>query len=136
MNTISFLTLAALPAMFVSCASQTGGEDYDVSNPYAAPDYVDEAGSPYEANTETANVNPAYDAPAVYEDAAPSAPDPAATAPSRPATASAKVHTVVRGDSLWGIGKKYGVSIDAIKQANGMTKDTAVLGAKLQIPAR
>ncbi|MBC7979331.1 MAG: LysM peptidoglycan-binding domain-containing protein, partial [Armatimonadetes bacterium] len=47
----------------------------------------------------------------------------------------ARVHTVVKGDSLWVISKKYNVPIDAIKAANAMTKDTVVLGTKLQIPA-
>jgi LysM repeat protein len=118
------LPVAALSALLASCASQGGGENYDVSNPYAAPDYGDDSGTPYEPST--ADVNPpAYDAPAVYED----------TTPSPAPAASAKVHTVVRGDTLWGIGKKYGVSIDAIKQANGLTSDVAVLGANLQIPA-
>ncbi len=131
MKYISLVPLAALSALFVSCASQGGGEDYDVSNPYAAPDYGDDSGTPYE-NTD---VNPAYDAPAVYEDTAP-APSPSVSpAPSRPA-ASAKIHTVGRGDTLWGLSKKYNVSVDAIKRANGLTKDTAVLGAKLQIPAQ
>ncbi|MBG7608927.1 MAG: LysM peptidoglycan-binding domain-containing protein [Verrucomicrobia bacterium] len=121
MKYISLAPLAALSALFVSCAPQGGGEDYDVSNPYAAPDYDQNTGTPYE----TSDVNPAYDAPAVYEDTSP--------APTR---ARAKVHTVVRGDTLWGISKKYGVSISAIKSANGLTRDTAVLGAKLQIPAQ
>lgn len=127
MKYIYLAPLSVLSAIFVSCAPQGGGEDYDVSNPYAAPDYGDDIGTPYE----TADVNPAYDAPAVYEDTAPT---PSYTpAPSRP---SSKVHTVVRGDTLWGLSRKYGVSIDAIKSANGLTRDTAVLGAKLQIPAQ
>lgn len=130
-----FVPAFAISALFVSCAPKTGGEDYDVSNPYSAPDYGDGNGSPYQDT----NVNPAYDAPAAYQDSAPAVSQP--TAPSRPSTPSrrastlAKVHTVVAGDSLWKISKKYGVSVDAIKKANGMTKDTAVLGAKLQIPA-
>lgn len=120
--------LSATPLLFVSCANQ--GEDYDVSNPYAAPDYVDDSGSPYEAGL--SDVNPSYDAPAVYEDTTPS---PSVT-PSRPASSQPRVHTVVRGDTLWGLSKKYGVSVDAIKRANGLTRDTAVLGARLQIPAQ
>ena len=123
--------LSATPLLFVSCANQ-GGEDYDVSNPYSAPDYVDDNGSPYESASN--NVNPSYDAPAVYEDTTP-APVSRPSTQSRPSS-QAKVHTVVRGDSLWAIGKKYGVSVDAIKRANGLTKDTAVLGARLQIPAQ
>lgn len=123
-NKFLFLPVAAMSAFLASCASDGGGEDYDVSNPYAAPDYGDDSGTPYEPSV--ADVNPpAYDAPAVYED----------TAPAPVPTAPAKVHTVVRGDTLWGIGKKYGVTIDSIKQANGLTSDVAVLGAKLQIPA-
>lgn len=120
------LPVAAMSALLASCASQGGGEDYDVSNPYAAPDYSDDDGTPYEPSLSDVNP-PAYDAPAVYEDTG-STPAPAPTS-------RATVHTVVRGDTLWGIGKKYGVTVDSIKQANGLTSDVAVLGAKLQIPA-
>jgi len=123
MKHTTLLALSLSPLLFVSCANQGGGEDYDVSNPYAAPDYGDDTGSPYVPS----DVNPAYDEPAVYQDTTPAAPAPAPRA---------RVHTVVRGDSLWSISKKYGVSIDSIKQANGLTRDIAVLGAKLQIPAQ
>lgn len=122
----NLLPLAAFSVLLASCASKGGGEDYDVSNPYAAPDYGDDNGTPYQPS----DVNPAYDAPAVYEDTTPSAAAPT------PAPARETVHTVVRGDTLWGLGKKYGVSVDSIKQANGMTRDTVVLGAKLRIPAQ
>lgn len=125
MKPLIFLPTTFLAALAVSCGPQAGQDDYDVSNPYAAPDYVDDSGSPYQPS----DVNPAYDAPAVYEDTA-------TPEPSRPAVAQARVHTVVRGDSLWAISRKYGVSIDAIKRANGLRNDTAVLGAKLQIPAQ
>ncbi|QTN33208.1 LysM peptidoglycan-binding domain-containing protein [Akkermansiaceae bacterium] len=127
MKNAPLLALAALSATLASCSPQGGGgEDYDVSNPYAAPDYGDDTGTPFD----TSDVNPAYDAPAVYEDTTPAA------SPAPAPAASATVHTVVRGDSLWKIGRQYGVTVDAIKQANGLTKDTAVLGAKLKIPAR
>ena len=128
MKNITLLPLAALSAILASCANQGGGEDYDISNPYAAPDYGDPNGTPYQPS----DVNPAYDAPAVYEDTAPAADYTPAPAPAPSAT----VHTVVRGDSLWKISRKYGVTVDAIKQANGLRNDTAVLGAKLKIPAR
>ena len=123
----SLIALSLFPLLLVSCADKPGSEDYDVSNPYAAPDY-DTTG----AVNPPSDVNPAYDEPAVYEDTTPAVPDAAAPEPA----ARASVHTVVRGDSLWSIGKKYGVSVDAIKQANGMTRDIAVLGAKLKIPAQ
>jgi LysM repeat protein len=136
MKSSIILTIASLPLLIVSCAPKGGANDYDVSNPYAAPDYsASDVGGPYQA----ADVNPAYDAPAAYEDSAPTPYDAAASTPAqavpRPAANSSKTHVVGRGDSLWKISKKYGVSIDAIKQANGMKNDTAVLGAKLKIPA-
>lgn len=126
MKTNLLFPVAALSALLASCASQSGGEDYDVSNPYAAPDYGDDSGTPYEPSASDVNP-PAYDEPAVYEESTPTP----APAPSSRST----VHTVVRGDTLWGIGKKYGVSVASIKAANGLTSDVAVLGAKLQIPA-
>lgn len=128
-------TIASLTLTIVSCAPKGGANDYDVSNPYAAADYsASDVGSPYQA----ADVNPAYDAPAAYEDSTPTPYDANASTPApaipRPAASTSKTHIVGRGDSLWKISKKYGVSIDAIKQANGMKNDTAVLGAKLKIP--
>ena len=138
MKLVSFLPIAALPMLILSCApSATSTDGYDVSNPYSAPDYADSGGTPFETQatqptqqTQTSNVNPPYDAPAVYE--AP-ATQPAASTQS---TGGSKVHTVVRGDSLWAISKKYGVTVDSIKQANGLNSDVAVLGAKLQIPSQ
>lgn len=123
----SLIALSLFPVLLVSCAKQPGGEDYDVSNPYAASNY-DTTG----AANPPSDVNPAYEETAVYEDTTPAVPDTAVPEPA----ARASVHTVVSGDSLWSISKKYGVSIDAIKQANGMTRDIAVLGAKLKIPAQ
>jgi LysM repeat protein len=127
----NFILIISSSALVVSCASQ-GGDDYDVSNPYTAPDYDSAYGEPYAQN----DVNPTYDSPAAYEETTPApAPAPTYTPPSKPKP-TAKVHTVVSGDSLWKIGKKYGVTIDSIKKANNMTKDTVVLGSKLKIPAK
>lgn len=123
------IPLSLLPLLLVSCANQGGGEDYDVSNPYAAPDYGDATGTPYLPS----DVNPAYDETAVYEDTTPAAPQPSAP---RPPAARDTIHTVVRGDTLWGLSRQYNVTVDGIKQANGMTRDTVVLGSKLRIPAR
>ncbi|XP_042484746.1 probable N-acetylmuramidase [Macadamia integrifolia] len=51
----------------------------------------------------------------------------------RPAS-SARTVEIVKGDTLWGLSRKYGVSIDAIKEANGLTGDTIYAGKKLVIP--
>lgn len=137
----SIIALSLFPLLFVSCANQQGSEDYDVSNPYAAPDYVDATDTP--VPTLPSDVNPAYDEAPVYEDVTPAVSEPAYTAPpiapakvTKPKMPVAKVHIVSKGDSLWTISKKYGVSINAIKQANAMTRDIVVLGSKLKIPAQ
>ncbi|KAL6329047.1 hypothetical protein AAG906_007337 [Vitis piasezkii] len=45
-----------------------------------------------------------------------------------------KTIDIVKGDTLWGLSRKHGVSIDAIKEANGLTGDTIYAGKKLVIP--
>jgi membrane-bound lytic murein transglycosylase D len=54
-----------------------------------------------------------------------------------PANSSgARDHYVAPGDSLWKISRLYKVPVESIKQANGMTNDTVILGKKLIIPAQ
>ena len=43
-------------------------------------------------------------------------------------------YTVVRGDSLWLLANRYGSTVAAIKQANGLTSDIIYVGQKLTIP--
>ncbi len=45
-----------------------------------------------------------------------------------------KIHTVVNGDSLWKIAKKYKTSIDALKKANSLKNDRLDLGQKIVVP--
>nr|GMD31842.1 probable endopeptidase P60 [Ipomoea batatas] len=47
---------------------------------------------------------------------------------------SPKVIEIVRGDTLWGLSREYGVSIEAIKEANDLKGDTIYAGKKLVIP--
>ncbi|KAK9153078.1 hypothetical protein Sjap_000558 [Stephania japonica] len=45
---------------------------------------------------------------------------------------------IVKGDTLWGLSRKFGVkevSVDAIKEANGLEGDTIYAGKKLVIPS-
>ena len=44
------------------------------------------------------------------------------------------VHVVKSGDSLWSIGKKYGVSADTIKTVNGLKSNLLTLNQELLIP--
>lgn len=43
-------------------------------------------------------------------------------------------YTVVSGDSLWLLANRYGSTVAAIKQANGLKSDTIYVGQKLTIP--
>lgn len=58
---------------------------------------------------------------------------PAAETPE-PAEVAPRFHTVVRGDTLSRIARKYSVDARAIMQANGMKNDVVRLGRKLVIP--
>lgn len=49
-------------------------------------------------------------------------------------SASGSTHTVRSGETLWGISRKYGVSVSALKSANGMSGDTLSVGKTLRIP--
>ena len=44
------------------------------------------------------------------------------------------VHTVRSGDTLWLLANRYGTTVDAIKQANGLTSDNLSIGQVLKIP--
>jgi membrane-bound lytic murein transglycosylase D len=54
---------------------------------------------------------------------------------SSTARAGQRTHKVVRGDTLFGIARKYGVSAAAIRAANKLEDDNVKLGATLVIPA-
>lgn len=140
MTAIRILTPSLLAIALVSCASHQARE-YDTLTSQPAPAMA-QANPPL-----TAPANPVYDTPAAYEEStaatavSAAAPALAATpappaAPAASANGAAIIHTVVAGDTLSGIGKKYKIPVAAIKQANRMTNDTVVLGRKMVIPPR
>lgn len=59
---------------------------------------------------------------------------PAAPRATQPALLA--VYWVRWGDSLFGIAARYGVTADALKEANGLWTDIIVPGQRLDIPAR
>ncbi|MGI9189346.1 MAG: LysM peptidoglycan-binding domain-containing protein [Longimicrobiaceae bacterium] len=88
-----------------------------------------------------------FDADAVDEPAAAevaeadpaTAPAPGAEAPPAPAprpAASARSHRVTAGDTLFGLARRYGVSVTRLREANDLPDDTIRVGQTLRIPAR
>ena|SRR2546426_8853172 len=66
----------------------------------------------------------------------PNLPPPNVTPIEVPAPAANREYVVVRGDSFYSIGKKFGVSANAIARANpGVDPRRLKIGDKLQIPA-
>lgn len=131
-----------------SCVSPSqGGQTSDgvyadPNNPYAVPGLSTE-GSGYGP----ANQSPAYSPvadnvgyqpiPDTNVNIPASAPSPT-PAPRRPSTPSASSnsgrHTVTSGDTLYGLSRRYGVSVGALKEANGLTGDVIRTGQALSIP--
>ena len=60
------------------------------------------------------------------------------TQTKRPAQqqATTRTHTVKKGESLSRIANKYGVTVAALKSANGLKGDNIQPGQKLKIPAK
>jgi murein DD-endopeptidase MepM/ murein hydrolase activator NlpD len=46
-----------------------------------------------------------------------------------------QTHRVERGETLWSIARRWGVTVGQLKQANGLTGDTIVVGQELTIPS-
>ena len=61
-------------------------------------------------------------------------PQPPRPAPPKPAPSPTIRHTVVKGDTLYSLGRRYGTSVGAIQRANGIRGTIIRIGQKLKIP--
>jgi LysM repeat protein len=62
---------------------------------------------------------------------------PAPKAEPKASSSGARSHTMAKGDTLYGLARKYGVSVSAIQKANNITKPESIRdGVKLVIPAK
>ena len=66
----------------------------------------------------------------------PNVPRQAIASTQRSESSQHVIHRVRSGESLYTIGKRYGVSVDRIKAANGLRRNTIRVGQELVIPAR
>jgi len=67
----------------------------------------------------------------------PSRPSLAPFVEAAPAPAVSPTHTVEKGDNLWSIARKYGISLDELAAANQLAKSANLrLGQQLTVPAK
>jgi anti-anti-sigma factor len=66
--------------------------------------------------------------------APPAAPSPAVAAPAKPPQKPEKYHTVAKGETLFGISKKYGLSLDELRRLNNLKPGQSIaIGQKLVV---
>jgi len=51
------------------------------------------------------------------------------------ASSSSRYHTVKKGDTLYGLSRRYGASVSEIQRANGLRSSSIAIGKRLRIPA-
>ena len=61
---------------------------------------------------------------------------PAAAVPAGASSATTGKIQVLTGDTLFGLARRHGVTVAALKAANGLQSDTLVNGQTLVVPAR
>jgi LysM repeat protein len=109
-----------------------GGDVYDTYS--SEPDSSNTSSYNYESNDYSSNTTPS---PAPTKPAytpAPSKPTYTAPTPAPAPTSSRSSHTVQRGDTLFNISRRYGTSVAAIQNANGLNGDLIRIGETLRIP--
>lgn len=102
---------------------------YPLGTDFSSPEFVSQRASTTYAAPSTYGNTTTYSAPSYSEDSI-SVSTPALRYES-PASTS---HYVVKGDTLYNISKRLGVSVSALKSANGLSNNTISLGQVLTVP--
>ena len=131
---------ASMDPEYAAYKKQQEAKKAAAANPFGAPSLGNNDYAVPGANGETGGANAPYQPlPGVADAPNIAAPDPAPrigtpTLPDPVPTAIAGSHTVIAGESLWRISRKYGVSVVQLKAANKLQNDTIWVGQKLIIP--
>lgn len=109
----------------------SGGQGTIIINPGSEP-------APGNTNPPP-TVNPAPDLPPPVVNPAPSNPPVVNPAPApvinpTPApTTTGQLHTVVKGDTLYNISRRYNTTVEALKTLNGLTSNNIFIGQELRV---
>ena len=142
MRTVFTIAVAsAVSLSAISCKSnKTASKDSYKGNQYGQG-YED----PYAAAGEYDNVYAAggvnrYEAASVYQNNPGAGGNeqyytpPQGQAYVAPATSGTSSHTVRKGDTLYNLSRRYGTTVSAIRQSNGISGDLIRIGERLRIP--
>jgi LysM repeat protein len=141
---IAFFTIAVVHVAFIGGLLMQGCKKSETQPPAEQTNFAPEILPFVDTNPPPTNVTPDVTAPPttnVETTQPPVAPDIAAppTVSPTPVPApepAAQEYVVTKGDSFYSIAKKFGVSMNAIAQANpGVNSSRLQIGQKLQIPA-
>jgi LysM repeat protein len=155
MSTSKLVTALLLTSLLASCKNT---QDSGYEDPYA--DFGSDGGyNPYPSGGYASTGSTGHDSLPMDDyqfDAPPSSsaskpsssssstykptPKPAAKptpkpAPKKPAVVASRSHTVVKGDTLYGLARRYKTTVAKIKSANGLSSDLIRIGQRLKIPS-
>ena len=114
----------------LKAAQATGQSPYGQVDDFGIPGAGPE-GAPYHPLPTVLNSPPA---PAPIPPLPGATPAPIPSFPDGVPAANTVPHSVAKGDSLWGLAKRYNTTVEAIQAANGIAGTNIQTGQTLQIP--
>ena len=116
-------------------ATSEADTEYTEAQSDFVPYYVEsESPSTYTQQAPVINAEASQPKAVPYEDLSPVVETPATPSPAPvPTTTPVVIHQVTPGETLYGISRRYGLSVNTIKAENGLADNTIFVGQQLRI---